>query len=200
MKIIQSIIASTILFLSCNDRNEQNNLINKDSIKIIDSLSTNQSSKLVINSVELPKNTDLFVKYYYDDIHIDTSIIFKDFSIEINHKPTIINYTLPKEFAQIFDEDSTQKQIQKTTTSITIKLKGVITTSYLINSDSIVKYLDTYENSLKSYGVLLMSKKFEFQNDYLNLHYSFSIPFTDLGKPLKVTLDLRNKNISYSFE
>jgi len=110
--------------------------------------------------------------------------------MNLSHKTTKYNkYLLPIKYT----EDSlNRKEIFFTETQIRLlKNNGELIKSIVITSKKIVDSCYGLDFQITQYGVLFLNKDdIEINNNKLILNYSFSIPFTDLGKAIKFSFDL----------
>ena len=127
---------------------------------------------------------------YRYEIGIDTTFSIKQIAIKLFHITIKCNqYLLPLKYT---DDSINRKEILFTETRISFfkNNRGLIK-SIIINNKKIVDSIVGLDSQLAKYGVLLLGKDdIDIMNNKLVLNYSFSIPFTDLGKSIKLSFDL----------
>jgi hypothetical protein len=182
MKSFYFIFTSSLLLLSCslhnNKATEIQNTPKTDTPIIISRIFVNDNSTdtPIILSKEIIDSTP-FLNDYIEGINFDSTLTGQAKSIVINHKPIEKGYLLPSKY--ILDDDTRKKNpfISYTQTQINIGSNKIF-----INNSKINPYLDSGFNQVKKYGVLLIDKeKIQIVKDSLELQYSYSIPYTDLG-------------------
>ena len=173
---------SSLLFYSCWNSETKN--------KITENPRIDTTKNVTIRDSEIvKKDTIPFLTDYKEEINIDTLFFVNGRQIKILHD-TIYGktYFLPKKYYS-GEDTSIQKKIWFTKTKIYLKtLNGTADTSFSISNNILIKYFQNDNQQLGIYGVLLLNKDgIEITKDYLILNYSFSIPFTDLGKSVKIS-------------
>jgi hypothetical protein len=172
---------AVVLVIACNsNKNSDGANLKKDSSQFI----TAEYSDRRIDSSG-------FLSDYHDMISFDTTLINDSASkVHIKHHITQANYLLPEKY--VFDDTSNRKLIYYTESVITVK-DSIIR----INAMSVSHLINDEDRQLKEYGVLLLSAdQIKLDDDVLELSYSYSIPFTDLGKLIIVRIKLRNMNVT----
>ncbi|MBP6431431.1 MAG: hypothetical protein KA319_06660 [Ferruginibacter sp.] len=146
-------------------------------------------------------NNNTFLIDYKDEIKLDTTFfILKDSKIFVKHYILTNNcFTLPKIYPVQTDSTmSNTYNIWQTETFIKIEnhKKNEI---FKINNSFITKKIKINDDQIAKYAVLLLNKnEVEIYNRCLYLHYSYSIPFTDLGFPVNVRINLVTNEMEVS--
>lgn len=161
------LVLLSVIFNNCTYNQTGSN----ESNKIIDSLS--------------------FKNEYKSSMLIDTTLIYSDYTIKFSSVFSNRGYILPEKY--LFSDSSKKDlMILKTFSSISINNNQPI----IVDGETFSGLLREDDKQVVSYGVLSHPVfSFDTLSKYFTVRYSYSIPFTDLGKSATISFNVENNEV-----
>jgi len=171
---------------------DQNVIAKTDSIKVY-GYATNDS--IFVTKDELINGR--YLMEYENSLSLDTVIISEDYNIRILHKiDTLRSYLFPERYA--WDSALNGTRIYYSHTEILYKnARTGKRDTIVINEETFYPFLVGGAEQLKQYGVLLglQIERVDKINARLELSYSYSIPFSDIGVAVGAWVSLRDRQV-----
>jgi hypothetical protein len=135
------------------------------------------------------QDNTVFLKDYGHSLRLDTILQIDGNTIKINHQVLREHYILPIYFAF---KKGTAKKIMRTRTLIEID-----ESKFIIAADSF-RRLIPYNPYVAKYGILL-DPEIQVKTDSIVISFNYSIPYTDLGYPVTVSINCNKPRIAFHY-
>ena len=187
------LMIGTMFLVKCNsgDNSKGKDQL-ADSTEKLSGDSLNPKAATDTTKNEMAKYVEDYKKQCERKINVDTVFLFKgdSFRLVLTHYCLHDNSVhVPQKYTKIYGLDSFVTHAFKS--DLLLKKNNKVIVSKSIQKGDFKKYLDS---NLSNYGVVLYPE-IRIMNDEIEIGYSVSIPLTDVGKAVKVSIDENGKII-----